>query len=143
VTDVWLGVIAAAVVVMALIQVGAIVAGARLARRMNVLTAQVEREIKPLIANLTSMSAEAARAASLAASQVERVEHLVGDLGRRAEDTMDTVQRFVQGPARNGVAIVAGVRAAFNALRGIRDASLRRRPPARGTAEDEDSLFIG
>ncbi len=142
-TDVWLGVIAVAVAVMALIQVGAIVAAARLARRVDALTGQLEREIKPLVANLTSMSSEAARVASLAAGQVERVDHMVGDLARRADSTMAAAQHFVTGPARDGAAVVAGVRAAFRALRGIRDASSRRRAAQRVVTEEEDSLFIG
>jgi hypothetical protein len=143
VTDVWLGVIAVAVAVMALIQVGAIVAGARLARRVETLTGQLEREVKPLVANLTAMSADAARATSLAVAQVERVDHAVRDLTRRAEQTMSVAQDFAKGPARNGAAIVAGVRAAFVALRGIREASSRRRAASRVVSEEEDSLFIG
>jgi hypothetical protein len=143
VTDVWLGVIAAAVAVMALIQVGAIVAAARLARRVDALTGEIQRDIKPLIANLTSMSTEAARAATLAASQVDRVDRLVGDVVRRADQTMATAQRFITGPVKDGAAVVAGVRAVFAALRGIREASSRRRAASRAAAEEEDSLFIG
>ncbi|MDP1572457.1 MAG: hypothetical protein Q8L86_20850 [Vicinamibacterales bacterium] len=142
-TDVWLGVIAVAVAVMALIQVGAILAAARLARRVEALTGQIEREIKPLMTNLTSMSEEAARAASLAAGQVERVDGLLRDVVQRADDTLSAAQRFISGPARDGAAVVAGLRAAFVALRGIREASSRRRAPSRMVSEEEDSLFIG
>lgn len=142
-TDLWLGVIAAAVVVMAVVQVGAVVAAAKVARRVDALTTELERDIKPLVANLTSMSGEAARAASMAAGQVERLEHLVGDFSQRAEQTMGAVQHFLNGPARDGAAVVAGVRAAFTALRGIRDVSARRRASSRGFSEEEDSLFIG
>lgn len=142
-TDLWLGVIAAAVVVMAVVQVGAVVAAVKVARRVDALTTELERDIKPLMANLTSMSGEAARAASMAAGQVERLERLVGDFSQRAEQTMGAVQHFLNGPARDGAAVVAGVRAAFAALRGIRDVSSRRRGSSRGLSEEEDSLFIG
>lgn len=142
-TDVWLGVIAVAVAVMALIQVGAIVAAARLAKKVDALTGQIEREIKPLMTNLASMSDDAARATSLAVGQVERVDHLVRDLARRAEHTMSVAQQFAAGPAKNGAAVVAGVRAAVTALRGIREASSRRRAASRTLSEEEDSLFIG
>ena len=135
--------IAVAVAVMALIQVGALVAAARLARRVDALTGQLEREIKPLMTNLASMSADAARAASLAVGQIERIDILVRDLGRRAEETLSTAQHFVNGPARNGAAVVAGVRAAVTALRGMREASSRRRAASRTVSEEEDSLFIG
>jgi tetrahydromethanopterin S-methyltransferase subunit B len=143
VTELWLGVIAVAVVVMAVLQVGAAVAALRLARRVDALTTEIQRGIKPVVSNLTSVSGDAARAATLAADQVARLEQLVGDLVRRADETMTTVQRFVQGPARDGAAVVAGVRAAIAALRGIRDVSRRRRSTNRSMSEEEDSLFIG
>ena len=72
--ELFLGIIAFAVLVMALIQVGAIVAGLRLARRVDQIATQLDQDIKPLIANLTALSSEAARAAALAATQVERLD---------------------------------------------------------------------
>ncbi len=47
---VFLGVIALATLVMAIIQVGAVVAVGRLARRVDHLADQVENDIKPLLA---------------------------------------------------------------------------------------------
>ncbi len=142
-TDVWLGIIALAVVVMAAIQVGAIVLGLRLARRVNQLTTEIERDVKPLIKNLTDMTAEASRAVALATAQVERADRLFGDLALSAERTMAIASRFVGGPARNGVALFSAARAAYSAFRDLRDAS-RRRQAYRSTApDDEESLFIG
>ena len=142
-TDVWLGIIALAVVVMAAIQVGAIVLGLRLARRVNQLTTEIERDVKPLIKNLTDMTAEASRAVTLATAQVERADRLFGDLALSAERTMAIASRFVGGPARNGVALFSAARAAYSAFRDLRDAS-RRRQAYRSTApDDEESLFIG
>lgn len=142
-TDVWLGIIALAVVVMAAIQVGAIVLGLRLARRVNQLTTEIERDVKPLIKNLTDMTAEASRAVALATAQVERADRLFGDLAQSAERTMAIVSQLVGGPARNGVALFSAARAAYSAFRDLRDAS-RRRQAYRSTApDDEESLFIG
>lgn len=142
-TDVWLGIIALAVVVMAAIQVGAIVLGLRLARRVNQLTTEIERDVKPLIKNLTDMTAEASRAVTLATAQVERADRLFGDLAQSAERTMAIVSQLVGGPARNGVALFSAARAAYSAFRDLRDAS-RRRQAYRSTApDDEESLFIG
>ena len=142
-TDVWLGIIALAVVVMAAIQVGAIVLGLRLARRVDQLTTEIERDVKPLIKNLTDMTAEASRAVALATAQVERADRLFGDLALSAERTMAIASRFVGGPARNGVALFSAARAAYSAFRDLRDAS-RRRQAYRSTApDDEESLFIG
>ena len=142
-TDVWLGIIALAVVVMAAIQVGAIVLGLRLARRVDQLTTEIERDVKPLIKNLTDMTAEASRAVTLATAQVERADRLFGDLAQSAERTMAIVSQLVGGPARNGVALFSAARAAYSAFRDLRDAS-RRRQAYRSTApDDEESLFIG
>jgi hypothetical protein len=139
-----LAVIAIAVAVMAIVQVGAVVAGLRVARRVEQLTTDMETSVKPLLANLTTMTAEASRAASLAAAQVERVDRVFGELAARVDQTLAAAQAFVAGPAREGMAIVAGIRAAMSALKGFREAS-RRRSAARSVTveEEEESLFIG
>jgi hypothetical protein len=142
--EVLLGVIAVAVAVMAIVQVGAIIAGMRIARRVEALATDIETSVKPLLANLTTMSAEASRAATIAAAQVERIDKVFGEMASRVDQTLTTAQAFIKGPAREGAAIVAGVRAAVRALQGLREAS-RRRTAARAPAheEDEESLFIG
>jgi hypothetical protein len=139
-----LGIIAVAVAVMALVQVGAIVAGLRVARRVEALATDLETSVKPLLANLTAMTAEASRAASLAAAQVERIDRVFGELATRVDQTLATAQAFIAGPAREGMAIVAGVKAAISALKGLREAT-RRRSAARSATfeEEEESLFIG
>lgn len=139
--ELFLGVIALSVLVMAAIQVGALMAGLRLARRVEQLSRQVDQDIKPLIANLTSLTADAARSAELASRQVERVDRLFSDLTVRVDQTLAVAQQFVQGPARNGMALLSGVQAAVSAFRGIREASRRRRKTSPGV--EDDSLFIG
>lgn len=143
-TELWLGVIAIAVAVMAVVQVGAIIAGLRIARRVERLATDLETSVKPVVANLTSMTAEASRAASLAAAQVERMDRVFGELAMRVDQTLATAQAFIAGPANHGMAIVAGIKAAISALQGIREAT-RRRSAARSVTfeEDEESLFIG
>jgi hypothetical protein len=142
--EVLLAVIAVAVAVMAIVQVGAIIAGLRVARRVEQLTSELESGVKPLIANLTALSAEASKAATLASAQVERFDKVVADLAQRMDQTMAAAQQFVSGPAREGMAIVAGVRAAVTAFQGLRE-SARRRTASRSIAleEEEESLFIG
>lgn len=137
-----LGIIALAVVVMAGIQVAAILAGLRLARRVDELATQIDRDIKPLIANLTALSSEAARAAALAARQAERLDQVFGDLVHRVDVTLAAAQEFVTGPARQGMAIMAGFKAVLEAFRGLRETSRRRAAP-RPAVEEEESLFIG
>jgi hypothetical protein len=139
--ELFLGIIALSVLVMAAIQVGVLVLGLRLAKRTEELSRQIDREIRPILANLTELSAEAARTAQLASSQVERVDRVFSDLTHRVDQTLAVAQHFVQGPAKNGMALLTGVRAAVSAFQGIREASRRRRKTSPGV--EDDSLFIG
>jgi hypothetical protein len=134
--SVFLGAIAAATLVMAIVQIGAAVTGARLARRLEQLADEVHREIRPLVARATEVADEARRAAALAGQQVERVDRLLYDVSQRVTDTAEVLQRTVVGPIREGSAILAGLKAGFEALRGIRSSR-----PAR--VDDDDALFIG
>lgn len=140
--EIFLGIIAVSVMVMALVQVGAIFAGIRLARRVDQLAVQIDQEIKPLIAHLTALSSEAARAAALAAKQAERLDRVFGELVERVDTTLAAAQEFVTGPARQGLAIMAGVKAVIDTFKGLREAS-RRRSTTRPAVDEEESLFIG
>ncbi len=140
--ELFLGIIALAVVVMAAIQVAAILAGIRLARRVDELATQMEVEIKPLLANLSALSSEAARAATLAAKQAERLDRVFGEMVEKVDKTLDAAHQFVTGPARQGMAIMAGVKAVLDSFRGLREASRRRNAP-RPAMDEEESLFIG
>ena len=68
----FLGVIAAAAVVMAVAQVYVIVYITRLARRVDDLSTSIERDIKPLLANVNAISASAVRAASVVVVKICR-----------------------------------------------------------------------
>lgn len=140
--ELFLGVIAFAVMIMALIQVGAIFAGMRLAKRVDQLATQLDQEIKPLLANLTAMSSEAARAAALAARQAERLDRVFGEMVQRVDQTLAAAQQFVTGPARQGMAVMSAVKTVVDAYRGLRESS-RRRSASRPVVDEEESLFIG
>lgn len=139
-SGVFLGVIAGAVLVMAVIQVGAIIAAARLAQRVNRLAQQVERDVAPLMANLQAIGAEAARATALATAQVERADRLFADVSAKVEETTSVVQQAILAPAREGLAVMAGLRAAITSLRDARPAASGRRS---SRADEDDPLFIG
>ena len=125
-TEVFLGIIAVAVLVMAIIQVAAIVFAARAARRMGEAMARLDEEMRPIIANLKSASADAARISSVAAAQAEQAEQVLTRLRERLEALLQAVH---------------------DAIRRIfpwtawwsRRADPRRRQPT----EEEDALFIG
>ena len=68
-TDIFLGIIAFATLVMALIQVGAIVFAARLAGQVQQLAASVQQDIRPLIVRATAIAEEASRTATASGSR--------------------------------------------------------------------------
>ncbi len=137
-SEVFLGVIAVATLVMAVIQVGLIVGLLRTARQAQQILRTVQQEVKPLIAKVTAVADEASRTAAIATAQAEKVDRLVTDLARRVEETAAVVQHAIVTPAREGMALVAGLRAGLAALRGLREMRERHRQ-----AEEEDPLFIG
>jgi hypothetical protein len=65
VNDVFLGIIAVAVLIMAIIQVAAVVVAARVARRLDRFADSLERDIRPVVASLQALTADAARATSV------------------------------------------------------------------------------
>lgn len=138
-SNVFLAVIAIATLVMALIQVGAIIAALRLAKQTQQLIASVHQDVKPLIARANAIAEEASRTVALATVQAQKVDRLVTDLSVRVEQTAAIVQDAIVTPAREGLAIVAAIRASLGALRTLREAD----PGARRTSEEEDPLFIG
>jgi type II secretory pathway component PulJ len=137
-SDLFLGVIAAATFVMAVIQVGAVIFAARLSRRMQQMLTTLQDDVRPLLARASSVAEEASKTAALATVQAQKIDNLVTDLARRVEETSAVVQEAVVTPARETLAVFAGLKAGMAALRGLRD--LRR--PA-GRVEEEDPLFIG
>jgi hypothetical protein len=132
-----LGVIAVATLVMAVIQVGLIIVAARLARKVQALSVQFEQDVRPLIANATSIAENASRASSVALAQVQRADRMLTDLSQRVDDSIAVVQGSLLAPAREGRAILAGVGAAMSAYRELRAAR------ARAAADEEAPLFIG
>jgi len=136
--DVFLGVIAVATLALAVAQIAVIVVAGRAARRLAQLAEQFERDLKPLFGNLNAIGSDAARAAALAAAQVERADQLFTDIAVRVEQTLATVQHTVIGPVREGRAMLSAFRAALQAIRDLRQNGRSRQ----GRAEDEDALFI-
>lgn len=138
-SDLFLGIIAVAVLTMAAVQVAAIVFALRAARRVDEAVSRFERTVEPIVVNLQTMTAEAARATGIAAAQMERATRMMTDITRRVDDTAAAVQASIVGPAREGYAIFQGILAALAALRPGAAATAKR--PA--TADEEDALFIG
>ena len=58
-SEIFLGVIASATLIMAIIQIGAIVAALRLARQAQQMIASVQQDVRPLIAKANGIADEA------------------------------------------------------------------------------------
>jgi hypothetical protein len=140
VNDVFLGTIAVAVLVMAVIQVAAIVLAARTARRVGDAVARLEQDVRPIVANLQTLSSDAARAVALAAVQVERADQMLTDLRNRIDQTVQSVQESVLQPLREALAMLEALKSTFF---GGRPRSAGADSRKRQSAEEEDALFIG
>lgn len=148
-SNLWLAIIAISTLVMALVQVGAIIAGAIAARKVQARLAGVERrlqekieplvdQVQPLVQRLTVVSADAARVSALAVQQAEKADVALTSAAKRLDQTLAVVQNAVVAPAREGMALASALRAAVGS---IRKGSTTRRRPAPG--EEDDALFIG
>ena len=134
-----LALIAGSVVIMAVIQVVAVIYAARLGKRVEQLSAQIERDVRPIFSELHSLSSDAARAMSLAAAQVERADRMLNDLSNHVDQLFGMLQTKVIAPLRDGASLLAGVRAVIAAIRELSES----RRGAEPSVDDEDALFIG
>ncbi len=143
--DLFLGLIAAAVVVMAVVQVAVLLFTARAARSVGHAVSRLEQEVRPIIANMQTLSAEAARAAASATAQVERMQKTLDSVldrvdtaSARVEQTLQTIQEGILAPAREGFGVLRAIRAFLSGVRSPRTSRSRSTQ-----TEDEDALFIG
>jgi hypothetical protein len=134
--ELFLGIIAFATAAVAIGQLCVVVVTGIAARRVARLADTVEHELKPIFGHLNAIGRDASRATSLATAQVERVDQLFADLVVRIDRLVNSVQSSVEGPAREGRALLAAFRAAFEAIREIRQGRAQPR------GDDEDALFI-
>ena len=137
-SQVFLAIIAASTALMALMQIGAVVVLVRVAMQVRDIVATLQQDIRPLIGRANALADEAQKTATLATAQAQKIDRMVTDLTRRVDETSAVVQEAILTPAREGMALVAALKAGLGALRGFRD--LRGRD---GRMEDEDALFIG
>ena len=137
-TDVLLGVIAVATLVIAIVQVGIIVFAVILARRMSRLIDQFEQNIRPLFGHLNAIGRDASRATALAATQVDRADQLMGDVFASVEQTLRTVRSTLGAPAREGRALLSAFRAGLAVIRELRR---NRRGRLQPRDEDDETLF--
>lgn len=132
---VFLGIIAMATLVTAILQVVVLVAAAQLVKRVGRFVDIVEQDVRPIIANVGSIARDASRVASLAAAQVERADQMLSSTVHRLEDLLTHVQTLVTNTLREGNALMMAVRAVMAVIRAFQGRRRRR-------GEDDEALFI-
>ena len=136
----FLGVIAGATALMAIVQIGAIVVLARVAVQVQGILTTVQKDMGPLLARANAIADDASRTAALATAQAQKIDKMVTDLSRRVDETSAIIQQAIITPAREGMAVFAALKAGFGVLKGLGLRDLRGR---QGGVDEDDALFIG
>ena len=134
--EVFLAMIAVAMLTTSILQVFVLVAAGLFVRRLQRLVDHLDRELKPVFESVQAIARDASRAASLATAQVERVDRAISDFLQALDRVTTVVQRVVSRPVTEGAAWFAAFRTIVGLFRDIRSSRRRSR------AEDEDALFI-
>lgn len=134
--EVWLGIIAVAVLTMAIIQIVVGLQLMRVAKDAASTMQEFRTEIRPLIQKAHKVADNAGRVSALALTQVERVDQLLATTAMRVDDTLQIVQESLIAPVKQGAAVMAGLKAAIAVFRARQD-------KGRYGRDDEDALFIG
>lgn len=135
----FMGVIAAAVLAIAVAQVVTLWYGLRIVQRLNQIADRVENDIQPAIDRVNAVSSDMTRATALVLAQLERADQLFARFAGRAERLMALGQDAVSEPVRRGKALIHALLAALDTLR-----AAPRRGSAKAAADDEqEALFIG
>jgi hypothetical protein len=143
-TDLLLGLIAFGVLAMAATQIAVITAAFRAARQVGEMASRFEQDVRPIVVNLQKASEEAARASTLAAVQVERLDALVANISRRVDEAAAVVQDAIMQPARDWLALLQTFKNVVSSFSSFRSAPAPASPPrdAAAAVADEE-LFIG
>ncbi|MYI76075.1 MAG: hypothetical protein F4057_12510 [Acidobacteria bacterium] len=135
----FMGVIAVAVLALAVTQVATLLYGLRVVRRLDRMADQVEKDIMPVIDRVNAISGDITRATSLAVAQIERADQLFARFAVRAERLMTVGEDAVMEPVRRSAAIIQALRAALESLRRNPGKAAEKAP----ADEEQEALFIG
>lgn len=132
---IFMGAIAVAVVVMAMVQVAVLLYSTRVARRVDRLLDRVEKEIQPMLGSINVASGDMSRVTSLVVAQLERADQLFARFAGRFEHLMSVSQDAVVEPVKRSAAVLHGLHVALTALR---EAAPDEPPRDRTRSKDED-----
>jgi hypothetical protein len=116
-SEVFLGVIAIATLVMALIQVCLVIAGIIALKRMQDMLVRFEDTVKPVLAHVDDLVMDATASVAAVRVQIDRVEQQAVQVLKRTDQAVKHVHDYLVAPAREGMALAAGARALFGAFR--------------------------
>jgi hypothetical protein len=140
----FLGVIALASALQAVLIVALLLYGRRLARRLDEFQDRLEREIRPALDGLTRVANNLGEVSDLAVLQARRLDDLVADTVGKVEEATDLVRRVIVrplGPLVEVTAFVRGIRRGLEVFHQLRGVDNQRRGPSHRYVEDEH-LFI-
>jgi hypothetical protein len=130
---IWFGLIAVALLTMAVVQVATAIQISRTAREVSRTAVELRQELRPLIDKASRIAEDAARGTALAVAQVERLDRMLGTATQHLDETLRTFTQAVVEPVRRGSMVLTLLKAVIAAFR----------RPARREAEEEDPLFVG
>lgn len=110
---VFLGLIALGSLIQVLVIIGIALGGLRVAKRVQAMQANVDRELRPALDSLTHVAKNASQVAEVVSAQARRVEDLVGLTVARLDDARAQVRGRVSRP----VASLADVGALLKGFR--------------------------
>jgi hypothetical protein len=116
-SDVYLGVIAAATVLMALVQIGVLIAGIIAVKRMNEALVRFEDSARPVLSHVDDLVVDATASIAAVRAQLDRVEQQAVHVLTRTDQAVQQVKHYLVAPAREGIALAAGARALVGGLR--------------------------
>ena len=132
----FLGVMAGALVLMAVAQAAVAIALTRSVKHVVTAIDDLKREVHPLIHKANRIADDASKVSALALVQAERIDVLIQQTTARVDETFGVLQTAVVEPIRQGTAILAAIRAGVAAIRAWQGRGA-------GPRDDEDPLFVG
>jgi hypothetical protein len=140
-----LGVIALGSLVQALVVIGVAVGGLRVARRLQDMQVNVDRELKPALESLTRVAHNATEVAEVVTTQARRVENMVGLTLERLELAREQVRGRVARPMASLAdvgALLKGFRKGLSVYRQLGGLEEQAGGGKRRYRDDDEHLFI-
>jgi len=141
---VFLGLIALSSLIQGALLVMLARGGLRLSRRIQELQSRMETEIKPILDDVSAVSANVSQISDLAAVQAQRIQTLVADTTRKIEETREEIRGVLAHPAAalgDVLAFLKGIRRGLEVYRQLGGFDAQSKGAARRYADDEH-LFI-